>query len=136
MGEVVELLAVLGEQLRDLRVRVLDDPVDLLIDQRLGVSRGLARTGKRRPLSVAGQDGDWADFLAHPPAADHLARDLGELLEVRFGAVRVRRRRLDSEARGQSSAGSRSHGSGACGCIYSVMAIGRKIEFPAATAST
>src|SRR2546429_198915 len=37
-------------------------------------------------LAVAGYDRDGADRGAHAPAADHLAGDLGELLDVRLGA--------------------------------------------------
>ena len=86
MREAVELVAVLGEQLRDLCVRVLDDPVHLLVDQPLRLLRGLARAGEERPLPVARQQRERAELVAHAPAADHLAGDLGELLDVRLGA--------------------------------------------------
>ena len=54
MGEVVELVAVLGEQPSDLDVRLVDQAVKLIVDQPLGfLGRGFARAGKQRPLWVA-----------------------------------------------------------------------------------
>ena len=77
---------MLGEQLRDCAVGVLDDPLDLLVDELLGVLGGLADAREQRPLAVVGEHRDGADRLAHAPAADHLAGDLGELLDVGLGA--------------------------------------------------
>ena len=37
---------------------------------------------KKGSASVGGQDPDEADRLAHSPAADHLARDRGDLVDV------------------------------------------------------
>ena len=42
-------------------------------------------SGGARPPLLA-KNGDRADLLAHAPAADHLARDLGQLLEIGLGA--------------------------------------------------
>ena len=58
----------------------------LLVDQPLGRLRGRARAGQKRALTVGRQHRDRPDRLAHAPAPDHLARDLGELLDVRLGA--------------------------------------------------
>ena len=65
---------------------VLDDALDLLVDQPLRLRRGLAGAGEERALAVAGQQGDRPELVAHPPPADHLPRDLGQLLDVGLGA--------------------------------------------------
>src|SRR5205085_795245 len=82
----LELVAVIGEQLGDVGLKLVDDPPDLLVHEPLHLRRGLAGAGKQRTGSVGRQHGDRADLVAHPPAAHHLTRDLGELLEVRLRA--------------------------------------------------
>jgi hypothetical protein len=58
----------------------------LVVDQLLRGRRHLGDSGKQRSGAVSWQNGDGADRLAHAPAADHLARDLRELLDVGLGA--------------------------------------------------
>jgi hypothetical protein len=82
MAEGVELVAMLAEHLGDLRMGVVDQTAHLLVDQALGVPGRLADAGKERSGAVAREYGDRSDRIAHPPAADHLARDLGQLLDV------------------------------------------------------
>ena len=61
-----------------------------LVDELLGRRRGLAGAGQEQPLRLAREHRDRPDRLAHAPAADHLAGDRGELLDVGLGAGRDR----------------------------------------------
>src|SRR5919197_3053352 len=86
LGERVELVAVLAQQRDDLRMGGLDDAPDLLVDQPLRRRRGRAvAAGVVRRDAVAREHGHRAYRVAHAPAAGHLARELGELLDVGFG---------------------------------------------------
>jgi hypothetical protein len=67
-------------------VRLVDDPLDLLVDERMHVGRGLARAGEQRALGGAREQRDGAESLAHAPPPHHLARDLRQMLEVRLRA--------------------------------------------------
>ena len=71
---------------RDLGVRLVDDPPHLAVDQLLRGLGDLRDARQQRALGVGRDHGDRADRLAHPPAADHLARDPGQLLDVGLGA--------------------------------------------------
>src|SRR5262249_7629535 len=81
-----EFVAVLGEQLRDLGVRVIDETVQLFVYEPLRLRRALARARKQRALTVAGNPCDRPELLAHPPPPDHFPRDLSELLQIRLRA--------------------------------------------------
>ena len=74
------------EQRDDLLVRLLDDPAHLRVDEGLGFGRGLGASRQERARPVARKDRNRTDRRAHPPATDHLARDLRQLLDVRLGA--------------------------------------------------
>ena len=75
---------------RDRLVRLVDDPPDLAVDHLLRRLGDLRDAGQQRALGVGRDHGDRPDRLAHPPAADHLARDPGQLLDVGLGAGRDR----------------------------------------------
>ena len=77
---------MLFEQLRDLVVGVLDERAHLLVDDPLGLLGGLADARQEHPLALFGEHRDRADRFAHAPAADHLARDHRQLLDVGLGA--------------------------------------------------
>ena len=74
------------EQLGDLVVGALDEPAHLLVDEPLGVLGGLADAREQRPWPSSDSTAIGPDRVAHAPAPDHLAGDLGELLDVGLGA--------------------------------------------------
>ena len=83
--ERVETVAVLAQECEHVGVALLHDSPHLVVE------RVLRRVGHaRRHCSAvrSRQHRDGADAVAHPPAADHLPRDLRQLLEVRLGAGR------------------------------------------------
>ena len=87
LGERLELVAVLDEQSVDLRVRLVDEPPDLVVDHLLGVARrSRAAPGEQRACASAGITATGPMAGAHPPAADHLPGDRGHLLDVGLGA--------------------------------------------------
>src|SRR6266508_3783723 len=88
LRERVELAAVLAQQRHDFLMRRVDDPADFLVDELLRVLRHLGRTREERPAAVGWEHRERSDGVAHAPAADHLARDLGQLLDVGLGAGR------------------------------------------------
>src|SRR5205823_7374750 len=88
LDERIELGPVRLEEGDDLLLGPVDDAPDLGVDQLLGALRGLGYAGQERPLAVAARDRDRPDLVAHAPAADHLAGDVGELLDVGLGAGR------------------------------------------------
>src|SRR5207245_4953827 len=61
-------------------MRLVYEPADLRVDQFLRPLRSFLHP--RDELSVLRQHRDRADRIAHAPAADHLASDLGELADV------------------------------------------------------
>jgi len=86
-GERLELVAVVGEQPGDLGVGFVDDPTNLLVDQPLGLRGGLGGAWEQVVAGAfARQQRERPELVAHPPAADHLAGDLGQLLDVGLGA--------------------------------------------------
>ena len=82
---VVELLAVLDQDVLGLLVRGLDDAADLVVDLArdlvgvVGLGRELAAQ-ERLPVVVA--EHARAELLAHAEAHDHLLGRRGDLLEV------------------------------------------------------
>ena len=66
----------------DLPVRFVDDAAHLRVDECLGVRRGLGHPRKERACAVTCDHGERTDCGAHPPAADHLAGELRQLLDV------------------------------------------------------
>jgi hypothetical protein len=84
LGQGVQAVPVGAQQVERRRVALLDDAADLGVDELQGVRRRPVR--RRQPNHARrGQDGDGAHGFAHPPAADHLAGDGGDLLEVGLG---------------------------------------------------
>ena len=73
---------MLGEESGDVVVGGGDELADLVVDEALGLLRCLVRAWQ----SVRREHGDRSDGGVHSPPADHLAGDLGELLDVGFGA--------------------------------------------------
>ena len=86
MREGVELVALLGEEFGYLGLGRFDDPFHFLVDALLCSLRGFGDAGKESVLRLGGEQGDRADRVAHAPTSDHLAGDLGQLLDVRLGA--------------------------------------------------
>ena len=78
---------------------LVDDPPDLLVDQLLRSAARPGRARQQRAVLAAVGDGDRADRVAHSPAADHAAGDLGQVLDVRLRAGGRRRRRRPSRPR-------------------------------------
>ncbi len=89
------------EQARDALVGLVDDPPHLAVDQLLRGLGDLRDARQQRALRVGRDHGDRADRVAHPPAADHLARDPGELLDV---GLRARGDRAVDELLGDPAA--------------------------------
>ncbi len=90
LGEGVEPLAVVGEQLHRLVVRLADDAAHLVVDplpRPLGDLRDAGHQGGA--VAVLRQDGEEADRVAHAEAADHVAGELGRLADVGLGAGRL-----------------------------------------------
>src|SRR5436189_159317 len=77
-----------AQQSEHLLVGLVDDAPHFLIDELLRLLRRCSRSGQERSSAVHGQDRDRPHHRAHPPAADHLPRNAGELLQVRLGARR------------------------------------------------
>ena len=86
LGQRVEPLAVVRQQLAHVVELLVHDPAHLGVDQLLGRLRDRLGPGQQRALAVARRHREEADLLAHPPALDHPARDPGELLDVGLGA--------------------------------------------------
>jgi hypothetical protein len=86
-GQRVEPAALAGEQAYDPRVRFVDGPPHLRVDQLLGLFADLGHAREQRPgCAVAGDHCQRPDRLGHTPPTDHVARDLGQLLDVRLRA--------------------------------------------------
>src|SRR5204863_311242 len=86
--EGVELVAIALQKRDNFRVRRLDDPPHLVVDQLLRVLRDFGDAWEERAAAVNRRDRDWPDFGAHAPASDHLTSDLCQLLDVGLGAGR------------------------------------------------
>ena len=84
----VEIVPVLGEHRPGQRVALLDDAADLAVDRLRGRLGDVLRLGHR----VAEEDlllvlavAHGPELVAHAPVGDHVARDLGRLLDVGGG---------------------------------------------------
>jgi hypothetical protein len=84
--EPVERVAVLSQQAGHGRVRLVDQSAHLAVGDPQGRRR--EGTGSRPLLCRRGLvlERDQADGLAHAPARDHVARELGRLPDVLLGA--------------------------------------------------
>src|SRR5579871_1237647 len=83
-GERLELRPVVGQRFDRNPVALLHRPSHLGVDLLAGGLGDAVDPAREQPrlIAGAGQHGDRADRVGHPPAADHLAGDPGRLFEV------------------------------------------------------
>ncbi len=86
MGQRLESIPVLDERGCHVQVGGVDEPAYLLVEDALGGLGDFAGAAEEGSATVGGEDPDESDGVAHPPPADHLARDRGDLVDVGFGS--------------------------------------------------
>ena len=78
------------DQALGLGIGPIDQPLDLGVDLLgggLGVVAGAGNVAGQEDLGLVIAVFDHAEFLAHAPLADHVAREIGGLADVAGGAV-------------------------------------------------